>query len=76
MRWRPAEGRRLHDQRLQQLVDLGEGLFVEPTADVAGVDELAVLVDADDERAEILPAVAWRGEAADDHLLLKDGLDL
>ena len=76
MRWRSGEGRRLDDQRLHQFVELGEGLFVEPAAHVAGVHELAVLEDADDERAEIFPAVAWRGEAADDDLLLKDGFDL
>ncbi len=76
MRWRSAEGRFLDDERLHQLVELGERPFIETAADVAGVDELAVLVDADDKRAEIFPAGAGRGEAADDDLLLKDGLDL
>src|ERR1700737_2870529 len=75
-RWCPAEGRLLDDQRLHQLVYLGERLLVEPAADVAGVDQLAVFVDADQECAEIFPAGPGLREAADDHLLLEMGFDL
>ena len=41
-----------------------------------GVDELAVIVDADDQRAKVFPAAARLSKAADDDLLLTDGLDL
>ena len=76
MRWWAAERRRLDDERLHQPVELGERPLVEPAANVAGVDELVTLVDAHEEGAEMFPAVAWRGEAADNDLLLEDRLDL
>ena len=43
---------------------------------MAGVDELVVLVDADQECAKVFPAGAGSGKATNDDLLLQNGLDL
>ena len=76
VRRRSAERRVLDDERLHQLVELGEGPFVEPAAGVAGIDQLAVVVDPHDQGPEVFATGARRREAADNNLLLEDGFDL
>src|SRR5690606_16967850 len=61
-------------ERGLQLVARGA---IEPGADLAGVAQLAIVVVADEQRAESAAQAALPGDpAADDHLLAPDVLDL
>ena len=51
----------------EQAAEAGELGFIEPGADATGVLELAVLVEADDERSEPAVALALAGQPAADH---------
>src|SRR5918998_6527744 len=72
-----AEGRVRTAERLELALHLGERRFREARAHLAGVEQLAVLVDARHDRSERLgpAALAWR-PAADHHVLLADVLHL
>jgi hypothetical protein len=56
-------------ERQQKLVELREGLIVETGADLSGIAQLAVLIDAEQQGAESLARALRIGEAADHHLL-------
>src|SRR5690348_7235796 len=57
------------DERVEQVAEVGPLGAAEPTARVADVDEVAALVDAQEQRPEIRPAATGRGEPADHRLL-------
>src|SRR5262249_48647528 len=60
------------EQRLKGAMQTAQGGLVEARAHLRGEPQLAVLVIANDERAEMLPAATRLAVAADDHLLLVD----
>src|SRR2546430_7533370 len=60
----------LHHTRVQSR----EHRSGESPAAVADINELALVVDAQHQRAKILPAAAWLGEADDNGFLLVAGL--
>ena len=75
-RHRCRERRRVRGERRDGGQQIRPAAVREPGADLAGVAQRAVLVDADEERAEVdRPAGALR-PAADDELLLGPDLDL
>src|SRR2546421_5779840 len=69
------EGRLLDDQWLHPFGEGRQRPLVESTASVARIHEPAVVIDADQDGAEMLPAVARGREAADHDFLLAVRLD-
>src|SRR5262249_34064782 len=63
-------------ERLQQLHYTREFFLVEAGAAVPDVDEIAPLVHAEQQRAEIRSCVPWFGPSADHELLLANELHL
>ena len=66
----------LDDQRLHLCGEGGQRPLVESATGVACIDELALVIDADQDGAEVFAAVARGGEAADHDFLLAIRLDL
>ncbi len=73
---RVAERSRPGLDGFQQLDELRELAVVEARTHPPRVQEIAVVVDAQDERAEIHPRLARLGPARDDELLFGQDLDL
>src|SRR4029453_9428469 len=73
---------RIHESGLvlfpceKKLVDLAKRLAVEPRADLAGVAELAIHVDAEEQSAEPLARPLRIGKTPDHHLLPLRAFDL
>ncbi len=63
-------------ERLQQGEDRTDFIFAEPGAGVADVDQVALLVHAEQQRAESLAGPARLGPAADDEFLFEGDLQL
>src|SRR3954447_24980773 len=71
-----GERRVVPAQRAQPGAEVAQGVAVEAGADLAGVAQRAVVVVAEQERAELGPRPARRGEPADDELLALLALEL
>src|SRR3954447_10388712 len=71
-----AEGRLVRLERVELLAQVRQRPGVEPGADLAGVAQDAVLVVADEQRAEADARALRLGEAADHDLLLEEALEL
>src|SRR4051812_49738229 len=71
-----GERRVVAAQRAQAGAEVAQRLAVEAGTDLAGVAQGAVVVVAEQERAQLGPRAARRGEAADDELLALLALEL
>ena len=63
--WRLFERRRVDRQWLERVVQLFQRGFAEASADLAGVDELALLAGTQEQRAKMAATASRLGEADD-----------